>query len=69
MSFFFFTKLKNRKVEQVLSGGWVPVGGGGGRERVWEGEYVQLLCTYVCRWKNETCGNYSSNGGRRDKRE
>jgi hypothetical protein len=22
------------------------------------------LCTHVCKWKNETCGNYSRNGGR-----
>jgi hypothetical protein len=38
MSFFFsFTKLENRRVEQVLSRGGgvlVPVGGGGGGKRV-----------------------------------
>jgi hypothetical protein len=28
MSFFSFTKLENRRVEQVLLGGLAPVGGG-----------------------------------------
>jgi hypothetical protein len=26
---------------------------------------VQILCTHVCKWKNDTCRNYSRNGGRR----
>jgi hypothetical protein len=25
---------------------------------------VQMLCTRVCKWKNETCLNYSRNGER-----
>jgi hypothetical protein len=32
--------MENRKVKQVLSGGLVPVGGGGHKERVSEGEYT-----------------------------
>jgi hypothetical protein len=24
---------------------------------------VEILCTHVCKWKNETCGNYSRNRG------
>jgi hypothetical protein len=24
---------------------------------------VQILCTHVCKWKNDTCLNYSRNGG------
>jgi hypothetical protein len=24
---------------------------------------VQILCTYVCKWKNDTCWNYSRNEG------
>jgi hypothetical protein len=24
---------------------------------------VQILYTHVCKWKNETCWNYSRNGG------
>jgi hypothetical protein len=37
MSFFFsFTKLENRRAEQVLSGG---LAGGGCKERMWEDEY------------------------------
>jgi hypothetical protein len=29
---------------------------------------VQILCTHVCKWKNDTCGNYSRNGRRAGKR-
>jgi hypothetical protein len=54
MSFFFFTKLENRRVEQVLFGGWfqwkvkdIETG----YRRV---NMVQVLCTNVCKWKNET---------------
>jgi hypothetical protein len=46
MSFFSFTNLKNRRVEQVLPGGYMGRGcewggyeGGGCEERVWESEY------------------------------
>jgi hypothetical protein len=28
---------------------------------------VQILCAHVYKWKNETWGNYSLNGGRRIK--
>jgi hypothetical protein len=28
---------------------------------------VQILCTHVCKWKNETCRKYSRNGGQRIK--
>jgi hypothetical protein len=24
---------------------------------------VQIFCTYVCKWKNETCWNFSRDGG------
>jgi hypothetical protein len=24
---------------------------------------VQILCAHVCKWKNDTCWNYSRNGG------
>jgi hypothetical protein len=37
--FFSFTKLGNRRAEEVLPGGLVPVGGGGDRERLWGCEY------------------------------
>jgi hypothetical protein len=30
---------------------------------------VEILCTHVWKWKNETCLNYSRNGGRGDKGE
>jgi hypothetical protein len=57
--------MENRRAEQVLSWGWVPVEGrkilGKGCRRV---AMVQILCTHVCKWKNETCLNYSRNGGR-----
>jgi hypothetical protein len=25
---------------------------------------MEILCTHVCKWRNETCRNYSKNGGR-----
>jgi hypothetical protein len=34
MSFFSFIKLENRRAKQVLPGDVIPVGGGGGREKV-----------------------------------
>jgi hypothetical protein len=36
MSFFSFTKSENRRAEQVS---WYQWEGGGGGEKVWEGEY------------------------------
>jgi hypothetical protein len=32
--------LKNRRAEQILPGGLVPVDRGGGEDRGWEGEYT-----------------------------
>jgi hypothetical protein len=32
--FFFFTKAKSRKGKQILSGGYIPVGGGEYKERM-----------------------------------
>jgi hypothetical protein len=40
----FFSKMKGKKVKQVLSGGWYS-GRGGHKERVKEGEYGEVLCT------------------------
>jgi hypothetical protein len=45
----------SRRAEQVLPGGLVPVGGGGGGKMVKEVEYVQILCTHAYKWKNGTC--------------
>jgi hypothetical protein len=28
---------------------------------------VEILCTHICEWTNETWGNYSRNEGRGDK--
>jgi hypothetical protein len=53
--FFSFAKSQNERTEQVLSRGLVPVVGedvGKGFRRV---NIVQILCTHVCKWKNETC--------------
>jgi hypothetical protein len=44
---FCFTKSENKKAERVLPGALVPVGWGGGRERVWEGEY-SANTVYTC---------------------
>jgi hypothetical protein len=30
---------------------------------------VHILCTHICKWKNDTCFNYSRNGGMGDNRE
>jgi hypothetical protein len=58
-----FTK-SDKRVEQVLSGGE----GIGISERVEKEEkghgrvnMVQIPCTHVCKWKNETCRKYSMN--------
>jgi hypothetical protein len=54
--FFFFIKTENRRAEQVLPGG---VGTSGRGEVAEKGcrkvNIVQILCTHVCKWKNETC--------------
>jgi hypothetical protein len=53
--FFFFTKSGNRRVVQVLPEG-VDTSRRG--EEVGKGcrrvNMVQILCTYVCKWKNDT---------------
>jgi hypothetical protein len=53
MSFFFLffssTKLENRRVEEVCVLGEVVEKG---CRRV---NMVQILCTYICRCKNDTC--------------
>jgi hypothetical protein len=55
MSFFSFTKLGNRRAEQVLPGGLVLVGGGRWRRNgIGMVNIMQLLYTHVCKWKNET---------------
>jgi hypothetical protein len=65
MSVFKFYKIKNRRVEQVLFGevGTRAAGRmwGKGCRRM---TIVQILCSYVCKWKNET---YSRNGEGRTK--
>jgi hypothetical protein len=52
---FFKIKMENRRAEQVLSGEFVPVGGGGVGKGCRRVNMVQILCTHVCKWKNETC--------------
>jgi hypothetical protein len=51
---------KNRRAEQIRSClGWgvgIPVGKGCKKVNA-----VQILCTHVCKWKNDTCWNYSRN--------
>jgi hypothetical protein len=64
--FFFFTKLKNRRAECILSVGVGP----NGRGRMWGKcaggvNILQILCIHVCKWENNTCWNYSRNGRRR----
>jgi hypothetical protein len=50
----FFSKMENRKAKQILG---VSISGKGedirrGYRRV---NVVEMLCTHVCKWKNETC--------------
>jgi hypothetical protein len=62
-SFFIFyllssTKLKNRRVEQVLHA-WGDVGIHGRGEvagkRGRRMNMVQIMCTHECKYKNDTC--------------
>jgi hypothetical protein len=39
--------MKDRKVNQVLLGGWYQWEEGGYKERVWEVNMVEILCTHV----------------------
>jgi hypothetical protein len=64
--FFSFTKWE-QEVKQVLSGGWYQWEGEDVRKRCGRVNIVQILCTHVCKLKNETCWKYYRNGGRRDK--
>jgi hypothetical protein len=63
---FYFTKLENRKPEQVLGGEdwyqwwWEEMGKGFGRVNV-----LQILCPHVCKWKNDNHCNCSRNWGQR----
>jgi hypothetical protein len=51
------TKSKNRRVDQGPI--WVRVGTSGRGEEVGKVcrkvNIVQILCTHVCKWKNDTC--------------
>jgi hypothetical protein len=56
ISFFSFTKSENSRAEEVLPGG-VGIRGRGEKlgnvcSRV---NIVQILCTHVCKQKNDTC--------------
>jgi hypothetical protein len=63
MSFFFlFYKIRKQEGGTGLvwgvgiSGSVEEVGKGFGRVNI-----VQILCIHVCKWKNDTCKNYSRN--------
>jgi hypothetical protein len=65
MPFFLSsTKSKNRRMDRILSRGLIPVRGGKvvgkGCRRV---NKVKIVCTYVCKCKNDTCSNYSRKRG------
>jgi hypothetical protein len=42
-----FSKVEDWKVKLVLSGGWYQWEGGGYKERVNEGNMVEIVCTHV----------------------
>jgi hypothetical protein len=68
MSFIFIYKIREKRMEQVL-----PAGEGGctserGKEMgkgLGKVHIIKILCTHVCKWKNDTSRNCSRNGGRR----
>jgi hypothetical protein len=60
---FVFSKIENRKIKQILSGGWYQCKRIGCKERCRRVNAVEILCTHVRKWKNETCRNYSRNRG------
>jgi hypothetical protein len=64
LPFMFFLLQNLPRIQEVEGGGGEVKGSGralgGGRER---GTVVQLMCTHVCKCKNDTCGNCSRNGG------
>jgi hypothetical protein len=47
--------MENRRVEQVLSSWLVPVVGEDVRSGSRRVNIVQILCTHICKWRNETC--------------
>jgi hypothetical protein len=49
--------------------GWYQWEGEGGREGGKRMNTVQIIYTYVCKCKNDTCLNYSRNQGRGDEGE
>jgi hypothetical protein len=47
--------MENRKVKEVLSGGWYQWMGEGYKKRgCRKMNVVGILCNHVCKWKNET---------------
>jgi hypothetical protein len=69
MSFCFLQKQR----KEGKTGSFWGVGTGGRGEDVGIGcrraNMVPILCTHICKWKNEDWCNYSRNGGREDKGE
>jgi hypothetical protein len=66
----FKNKQTNREQEakQILSGRLVPAGVGEDIRRGCRRANIVEICIHVSKWKNETCGNYSRNGGGGQKR-
>jgi hypothetical protein len=58
-----FPKTKDRKLNQILSGGWYQWEGGGCKEKeirrgckgIRRVNVVETLRTHACKWENETC--------------
>jgi hypothetical protein len=54
--FVSFTKLENRRAEHVLLGGYGISGRGEeGEKGSGRVNIVQILCTHVCKCRNDTC--------------
>jgi hypothetical protein len=56
MSSFFFYKIKEQEGRTSPTWeDWYQWEGGGDGERAWVMTAVQILCTHVCKWKNDIC--------------
>jgi hypothetical protein len=64
-----FSKTENRKIKQVLSGCWYQWEGENIRKGCRRMNLVEILCSHVWKWKNETCWNYSKYWGEKKIKE
>jgi hypothetical protein len=59
---FHFQKCKVGSQNRSCLGGWYQWEEDDIRKGCRRVNMVKTFCTYICKWKNETCWNYSRNG-------